>query len=123
MDQNSIGGQILNAAFTVHTFLGPGLLESAYENCLKIELEARGLHVASQVPLPLIYKDQHLGHGYRADIIVNGSVLIEVKSIEAINDIHIAQVITYLKISNCKLGYLLNFNVAKMKMGIKRIII
>jgi GxxExxY protein len=123
MDQDRIGTLILDAAFVVHKSLGPGLLESAYENCLILEMKTLDLLVASQVPLPLIYKEQHLGIGYRADLIINNKVLVEVKSVEAINDIHIAQVITYLKLSNCKIGYLLNFNVVKLKYGIKRIII
>jgi GxxExxY protein len=123
MDLDRIGTLILDAAFTVHRTFGPGLLESAYQNCMKIEMQDLGLSVASQVPLPLTYKDQFVGNGYRADIIVNESVLVEVKSVEALNDIHIAQVITYLKLSNCRIGYLLNFNVVRMKLGIKRIII
>jgi GxxExxY protein len=123
MDQNRIGTLILDAAFIVHKSLGPGLLESAYENCLIAEMKALGLLVASQVPLPLIYRDQPVGFGYRADLIINQMVLVEVKSVEAINEIHVAQVITYLKLSNCKLGYILNFNVLKLKYGIKRIIV
>ena len=123
MDQNRIGTLILDAAFIVHKSLGPGLLESAYENCLILEMKTLGLFVTSQVPLPLIYREQHVGIGYRADLIINHIVLIEVKSVEAINDIHVAQVITYLKLSNCKLGYILNFNVLKLKYGTKRIIV
>ena len=123
MDQNRIGTLILDAAFIVHKSLGPGLLESAYENCLILEMKTLGLFVASQVPLPLIYREQHVGIGYRADLIINQMVLVEVKSVEAINDIHVAQVITYLKLSNCKLGYILNFNVLKLNYGIKRIIV
>ena len=123
MSNDEIGTMILDAAFIVHKTLGPGLLESAYENCLVSEMKFLGLIVASQVPLPLIYREQHLGIGYRADLIINHSVLVEVKAVEAINDVHIAQVLTYLKLSNCRLGYILNFNVAKLKNGIKRIIL
>jgi GxxExxY protein len=123
MDLNQTGTLIIDAAFTVHRSLGPGLLESAYEYCILSELIERGLCVESQVPLPLIYKNKPAGVGYRADIKVNHSVLIEIKSVEAINEVHIAQMLTYLKISNCKLGYLINFNSVKLQDGIRRIIL
>lgn len=123
MDLNQIGTIILDAAFSVHRSLGPGLLESAYESCIISEMVERGLAVESQVPLPLIYKDKPLGIGYRADIKVNNSVIVEIKSVEALNEIHIAQMLTYLKISNCKLGYLINFNSLKLNNGIRRIIL
>jgi GxxExxY protein len=123
MDQNRVGTLILDAAFKVHSALGPGLLESAYEHCLILEMKALDLTVVSQVALPLIYREQNVGVGYRADLIINHSVLIEVKSVEAINPIHVAQVITYLKLSNCKLGNILNFNVLKLRTRIKRIIL
>jgi GxxExxY protein len=121
MNHDQIGTLILDAAFNVHKALGPGLLESAYENCLLCEMKVLGLEIASQVPLPLIYREQHLGIGYRADLIINNLVLVEIKAVENLNDVHIAQVLTYLKLSNCKLGYLLNFNVTKLVHGIKRI--
>ena len=123
MNQDHVGTLILDAAFIVHKSLGPGLLESAYEKCMILEMEVLGLNVESQVPLPLIYRDQHLGVGYRADFIINHAVIIEVKAVEAINEVHVAQLITYLKLSNCKLGYILNFNVVKLKYGIKRILV
>ena len=123
MDINQTGTLILDAAFTVHRSIGPGLLESVYENCVLSEMIERGLSVESQVPLPLIYKNKHLGVGYRADIKVNHSVLVEIKSVETLNEVHIAQMLTYLKISNCKLGYLINFNCVKLQDGIRRIIL
>ena len=115
--------EIAGYAIKVHKELGPGLLESVYENCVLSEMIERGLSVESQVPLPLIYKNKHLGVGYRADIKVNHSVLVEIKSVETLNEVHIAQMLTYLKISNCKLGYLINFNCVKLQDGIRRIIL
>jgi GxxExxY protein len=123
MNNNQIGTIIVDAAFTVHRAIGPGLLESAYEHCLLLELVERGLEIESQLPLPLIYKERRLGCGYRVDIKVNNAVIVEIKSVEALNDIHIAQMITYLKLSNCRLGYLINFNTLKLQEGIRRIIL
>jgi GxxExxY protein len=123
MDFNATGTIIIDAALTVHKQLGPGLLESAYENCLIAELKERGLVVDSQVPLPLIYNDKHLGTGYRADLRINHCVIVEIKAVDALNDVHVAQMITYLKLSKCRLGFLLNFNVVRLKQGIKRIIV
>jgi GxxExxY protein len=123
MDLNQIGTIILDAAFSVHRSLGPGLLESAYESCIISEMVERGLAVESQVPLPLFYKNKPIGIGYRADIKVNNAIIVEIKSVEALNDIDIAQMLTYLKISHCKLGYLINFNSLKLNNGIRRIIL
>ena len=120
---NELTYKIIGCAIEVHKQLGPGLLESVYENCVLSEMIERGLSVESQVPLPLIYKNKHLGVGYRADIKVNHSVLVEIKSVETLNEVHIAQMLTYLKISNCKLGYLINFNCVKLQDGIRRIIL
>jgi len=106
---------------SVHTALGPGLLESAYEKCLFYELMQSGLTVFQQVPLPLIYKEVHLECGYRADFIVENKVILEIKSVDTLNDIHLAQVLTYLKLSDCKIGLLINFNVLKLKDGIRRV--
>lgn len=122
MNENLISEKIIGCAITVHKLLGPGLLESAYQECLYYELQQIGLSVEKQKALPLIYKEVRLDAGYRLDLIVENKVIIEIKSVEAINDIHIAQVITYLKISGCKLGLLLNFNILKMKDGIKRLV-
>lgn len=121
MENNLITEQILKAAFKVHTELGPGLLESAYEECLYYELKQAGFLVAKQKALPLIYYEVKLDAGYRIDLLVENSVVVEVKAVEALNDVHTAQVLTYLKLSGCKVGLLLNFNVSSLKHGIKRL--
>ena len=122
MHENEISEKIIGCAIEVHKALGPGLLESAYEECLFHEIRQTGLKVEKQKPLPLIYKEVKLEVGYRLDLIVENKVIIEVKSVEALNDIHTAQVLTYLKISGCKLGLLMNFNVLRVKDGIKRLV-
>ena len=121
MEINQLTEQILKCAFTVHSSLGPGLLESAYEACLYYELKQAGLKVERQKLLPLVYKEVSLDAGYRMDLLVEDRVVIEIKSIEAFTDVHIAQVLTYLKLSGCKIGLLLNFNVSSLKNGIKRL--
>lgn len=123
MHENQIGTVILDAAFEVHKQLGPGLLESAYECCLVYELLQRNISVQSQLALPVVYKDVKLDCGYRIDIKVNDKVLVEIKAVDALTDIHIAQVLTYMKLSGCKLGYLINFNVRQLKDGIKRLVL
>ena len=120
--QNEIGGIILDSAMTVHRELGAGLLESAYQIALKRELELRGLFVRAKVPVELIYKEIHLGKVYEIDLLVENEIIIENKSVEAIIPIFTAQVITYLKLYNKKLGYLINFNVPLLKDGFKRIV-
>ena len=122
METNLLTEQILRAAFKVHTELGPGLLESAYEECLYYELKQAGFIVEKQKALPLIYHEVKLDAGYRIDLLVENAVVVEVKAVEALNDVHTAQVLTYLKLSACKIGLLLNFNVASLKYGIKRLI-
>lgn len=119
---NEIGSIILDAAITVHRELGPGLLESAYQLALKRELELRGLHVLANVPVQLVYKDQALGKAYEIDLLVEGEVVIENKSVELMNPVFQFQVITYLKLYNKQLGYLINFNVPLLKDGFKRIV-
>jgi GxxExxY protein len=119
---NKITEKILKCAFKVHTELGPGLLESAYEECLNYEIKQAGLLVEKQKALPLVYHDVKLDAGYRIDLLVENSVVVEIKSVEALTDVHTAQVLTYLKLSGCKIGLLLNFNVASLKNGIKRLI-
>ena len=114
---------VLDCSFQVHTALGPGLLESAYEECLYYELLQSGLNVKKQIPLPLIYKEVKLDAGYRIDLLVENKVIVELKSIESLADIHMAQILTYLKLSGCKLGLLVNFNVKHLKDGIKRVIL
>jgi len=122
MNENELSNIIIGCALSVHTVLGPGLLESAYEECLFYELNEKGLFVEKQKALPLVYKEVKLDAGYRIDILVEKKVIIEIKSVDAINDIHIAQVLTYLKLSGCKLGLLLNFNVKSFKDGIRRLV-
>lgn len=119
---NAIGGVILDAALTVHRELGPGLLESAYNVSLKHELQLRNLLVQGQVPVELNYKGINLGKAYAIDLLVENSIIIEIKSTEGINPIHVAQLITYLKLSERKLGYLINFNTPLLKNGFKRIV-
>ncbi len=122
MNENDLSKEIIGAAIEVHKALGPGLLESAYEACMERELVGRGLTVERQAGLPLVYKDIRCDVGYRIDLLVESKVIVEVKSVEALNDVHIAQVLTYLKLSRCKLGLLINFNVKLLRDGIKRLV-
>ena len=114
---------ILKCAYKVHSALGPGLLESAYEECLHYEIDKIGLVAVKQKPMPLIYEQKKLDLGYRIDLLVEGKVIIEVKSVDAINPVHFAQLMTYLKLSECRIGFLINFNVESLRDGIKRIIL
>ncbi len=114
--------KIIGCAIKVHTQLGPGLLESAYQECLYYELRKAGLFVEKEKALPLVYEEVKLEIGYRIDLFVEREVVIEVKAVEALNDVHLAQVLTYLKLANKKLGLLLNFNVAHLKDGIRRVV-
>lgn len=122
MIENELSQLIIGKAIEIHKALGPGLLESAYKECLFYELRSLGLKVEKEKPLPIIYKDIKLDHGYRIDLLVENKVVIELKTVEAFTDVHFAQVLTYLKIGNFKLGLLLNFNVLRLKEGIKRFI-
>jgi GxxExxY protein len=122
MNIENIFKKVLDCSFKVHTALGPGLLESAYEECLYYELKQSGLDVQKQKALPLIYEEVKLDIGYRIDLLVENRVIIEIKSVESLADIHMAQILTYLKLSKCKLGLLVNFNVKHLKGGIKRVI-
>jgi GxxExxY protein len=121
MTENEISRIVFDCALKVHKALGAGLLESAYEECLSYELRKSGLHVEKQKALPLVYEEVKLDIGYRVDLLIEKKVVIEVKSVEALNDIHLAQILTYLKLSGCKLGMLINFNVILIKDGIKRV--
>ncbi|HRH66972.1 MAG TPA: GxxExxY protein [Bacteroidia bacterium] len=123
MEINQITHSIIGAALKVHTELGPGLLESTYQECLYYELKQTGLLVQKEKPIPLIYKSVKLEVGYRCDLVIQNLVLVELKSIEAINDIHIAQMLTYLKLAKFKVGLLINFNVLHLKDGIRRLIL
>ena len=122
MDENQLSSLIIGCAIEVHRVLGPGLLESAYENCLAYELSQKGVTVLQQVPMPIVYKEVRLDHGYRMDLLVNGRVVVEVKSVEFISDVHEAQLLTYLKLGDYRLGLILNFNTSILKMGIKRMV-
>lgn len=122
MTENEISEKIIGCAIQVHKSLGPGLLESSYLECLYYELVNLGLKVEKQKPLPLIYKEVKLDVGYRIDLLVENKVIVELKSVDALNDVYIAQVLTYLKLSNCKLGLLMNFNVVRLVDGLKRLV-
>ena len=120
---NELSGAIVDAAFAVHSELGPGLLEIVYEQCLLIELQERGLGVDRQVDLPVIYKGQSTGTGFRIDLLVENSIVLELKAIDTILPVHKAQILTYLKLTDHRLGLLINFNVTKIKHGIHRVIL
>ncbi len=122
MDENYLTRTIIGCAMKVHTELGPGLLESAYEECLFYELQKTGLSVFKQKALPLIYQEVHLDTGYRIDLFVENKIIVEIKAVKEFNDVHLAQVLTYLKLSKCRYGLLINFNVTSLRDGIKRII-
>jgi GxxExxY protein len=122
VDINQLSNKIIGAAIEVHKVLGPGLLESAYEECLCHELELRGLHYERQKPLPVMYKGRKLDCGYRLDVVVENAIILELKSCEKMEPIYEAQLLTYLKLSGLHLGLILNFNVSMMRDGIKRIV-
>ncbi|MCF3110545.1 GxxExxY protein [Niabella sp. CC-SYL272] len=121
MTENELSKIVFDAALKVHQQLGPGLLESAYEACLFYELCKSGLFIRKQNALPLIYEEIKLDADYRVDLMIENKLIVEIKAVESLNDIHLAQVLTYLKLSGCKLGLLINFNVTLIKNGIKRI--
>lgn len=122
MHENEVAKIIFEAGLKVHKALGPGLLESAYEECMFYELKKLAIKVEKQKALPLIYEEVKLDVGYRIDLLVENKVIIEVKSVEALNDLHLAQLLTYLKLSNCKLGLLINFNTVLFKNGVRRVV-
>jgi GxxExxY protein len=122
MTENELSKIILDSAIQVHRTLGPGLLESAYQRCLAFELEQQELQVEVERGLPLIYKEVKMEVGYRVNIFVNQTVIIEIKSVDALNDIHLAQVLTYLKLSDSKLGLLIYFNTKLLKDGFRRVV-
>jgi GxxExxY protein len=122
MTEDEISKIVFESALKVHKGLCPGLLESAYEECLFYELKKYNVKVEKQKTLPLIYEDVKMDVGYRIDIIIEDKFIIEIKSVESLNDVHLAQLLTYLKLSNCKLGLLINFNVKLLKDGVKRVL-
>jgi GxxExxY protein len=122
MTENEISHKIIGMAIGVHTVLGPGLLESAYKECLFYKITTSGIFVEKEKPMPLMFEEVRLECGYRIDLLVDNKLVIELKSVDALNDIHLAQTSTYMKLGNYKLGLLINFNVLKLKDGIKRVI-
>jgi len=122
MRENELSAIVIGEAIKVHQQLGPGLLESVYEECLMYKLLQTTLFVERQKPVPLIFEEVKLECGFRCDLIIERKIIIEIKAIEALNDIHTAQILTYLKLTNIKLGLLINFNVVRLKEGIKRVV-
>ena len=122
MEINNLTYLILKSAYKVHSELGPRLLENEYEECLFYELNLQGIKVEKQKSLPLIYQDVKLDSGYSIDLLVDNRVVIEIKSVSSFNEVHTAQILTYMKLSKCKIGLLINFNVKSLKNGIKRLI-
>lgn len=120
--ENDLSNIVIGEAIHIHKSLGPGLLESVYENCLFHRLSKTGLHVVKEKPIPVVFEEVKMECGYRADIVIENKLIIEIKAVEALNDIHKAQVLTYLRLTNIKLGLLMNFNVLYLKDGIKRIV-
>ena len=121
MTENEISSRIIGCAIDIHKSLGPGLLESAYQECLYYKLQKEGLRVEKEKAMPLIYEEVHLDCGYRIDLLVEDKVVIELKSVEILTDVHLAQTLTYLKLGNYKLGLLINFNVPLLKYGDRRV--
>ena len=120
--ENELSNIVIGKSIEVHKCLGPGLLESAYRECLYYEILNSGLNVEKEKPMPIVYKEMKLDHGYRIDLLVESKVVVELKTVEAFTDVHLAQVLTYLRLGNYRLGLLINFHVSLLKNGIKRII-
>ena len=123
MKINQITEQIIGSAIEVHKHLGPGLLESAYLECLFYELNQTGFKVEKEIPLPVVYKEIKLDYGYRIDLLVENNVVVEIKTVDEFNDVHLARILTYLKFGGYRLGLLINFNVTLLKKGIRRVIL
>lgn len=122
MTENEIATIIIGCGIELHSALGPGLLESAYQECLFYKLKKEGLHVEKEKPMPLVFEEVELECGYRIDLLVENKVVVELKSVAELNDVHLAQTLTYLKLGDYKLGLLMNFNVALLKKGIRRVV-
>jgi GxxExxY protein len=122
MTENEIANKVIGLSIEVHTALGPGLLESAYQECLYYCINQSGLNVEREKPMPLIFQEVQLDCAYRMDLLVENKLVIELKSVEALHPVHLAQILTYMKLGNYKLGLLMNFNVALLKTGIKRVV-
>ena len=123
LEIEAVARSAVDAGLKVHTALGPGLLESAYEHCLAYELEQRAIEVRRQVALPVMYENVKLDAGYRIDLLVARAIIVEIKSVDALAPIHQPQLLTYLKLSGCRLGFLMNFNVPLFKQGLKRMVL
>lgn len=123
MNNNEITEKIIGAAIEVHKQLGPGLLESAYQECLYYEIRNLGLRVDKEIPMPIVYKEIKLDHGYRMDLLVENNVVVELKTVECFTDVHLAQILTYMKLGEYKLGLLINFHVTKLVNGLKRVVL
>lgn len=122
MDENELSRIVIGLAIEVHSALGPGLLESAYKECLYYKILKAGLFVEKEKKMPLVFEDVRLECGYRIDILIENKLVLELKSVEMLNDVHLAQTLTYMKLGNYKLGLLMNFNVSRLKDGLKRIV-
>lgn len=122
MDENELSKIVIGLAIEVHNALGPGLLESAYKECLFYKISKSGLFVEKEKIMPLIFEEIKLNCGYRIDLLIENKLVLELKSVEALNDVHLAQTLTYMKLGNYKLGLLMNFNVTLLKDGLKRIV-
>ena len=122
MTENELSRVVIGIAMEVHTALGAGLLENSYKECLFYKLKKSGFYVEKEKPIPLVFEDIKLEVGYRIDILVENKLVLEIKSVEALTDVHLAQTLTYLKLGNYKLGLLMNFNVVRLKDGLKRIV-
>lgn len=122
MTENELAKKIIGIAIDVHKSLGPGLLESAYKECLYYKLVETGFYAEKEKPMPLVFEGIKLECGYRIDLVINNKVIIELKSVETLNDVHLAQTLTYLKLGDYKLGLLINFNVTRLKNGVRRVV-
>lgn len=122
MTENDLSNKVIGLAIKVHTALGAGLLEKTYQECLFYEISKAGLYCEKEKPMPLIYEEVKLDCGYRLDLLIENKLVIELKSVDALNDVHLAQTLTYLKLGKFKLGLLINFNVSMLKNGIKRVV-
>ncbi len=120
---SELSRKIIGLAMKVHTKLGPGLLEHSYKECLFYELKKAGFHVQKEKPMPLIYEEVHLDCGYRIDLLVENKIVIEIKTVEQFHDVHLAQTLTYMKLGEYRLGLMLNFKVARLKDGIRRVVL
>lgn len=122
MIENELTARVISHAMSVHSALGPGLLENAYKECLYYKIISSGMYVEKEKPMPLVFEDVKLSCGYRVDLLVENRLVIEIKSVDSLHDVHLAQTLTYMKLGNYRLGLLINFNVARLKEGIRRVI-